>query len=283
MLSLKNIKTETKEVSDIQKLLEVYEEIVAVKMQGTRGGIISSREYYEGLSRIAEEVALDLSENNRALKEEAVLFLSADEGLYGDIVDKVLVDFVNYTRRSKGDVFVVGKLGISLLKVYSPHLRFDTFDIPIEKNSMDESTLKLTMQKLADYKKVTIFHGKFRSLAAQESVNTNISGGKLAEIGADFDENEESRIRLKNLYEPSISVVGGKFSKEISGSILSQSFSENQLAKYAARLMHLDSALTNIDQKISDLGQKRRRISKKNEQKKQTERIARMSSLKKFV
>ncbi len=281
---MKTVKTVTKDIKDmgeIRGLLEVFEEMAASKMQKIRKSVVSSKEYFEGLARISEDVALDITDNGLRNGKKAALFLSADAGLFGDIVEKILVDFVDYAQKQKADAFVLGTLGKNLLKVYAPRFKFESFNFPIDGYQIDDVNLKFVLQRLSQYEKVSIFHGQFLTIATQKATFSNMSGGSIADLGYSFDKDEAAKIRIKNIYEPSIGVVGEKFAKEISVSIFSQSVQENQLAKYAARLIHLDSALENIDQKLGLFNQERSRMRKKAEQKRQVERISRMVSLKK--
>lgn len=283
---MRTIKSITKEITDtgeMKGLLEVYEEMAATKMQKIRKNVVLSKEYFDGLARISEDVALDFVQTSNSSQKEAAVFLSADAGLFGDIVDKILVNFVDYVKKNKVDAYVMGKLGKSLLRTYDSHLEFEFLDFPMDNEENGTESIKEVMEKLSNYKKVSIFHGRFQTIATQISTSSSISGSVMADLGHSFDKDEAAKIRVKNIYEPSIGVVGEKFAKEISVSIFTQSVKENQLAKYASRLIHLDSALENIDQKLNLFGQERIRMRKKAEQKKQTERVSRMLSLKSFI
>lgn len=283
MKTVKSIGKEIKDTREMKGLLEVYEEMAATKMQVIRKGVVLSKEYFEGLARISEDVALDFSQNSNSKQKEAALFLSADAGLFGDIVDKILITFVNYAKENKVDAFVLGKLGKSLLQTYEPNLNFEFIDLPMDREENGEESIRRVMETLSSYQKVSIFHGQFQTIATQTVSSSNITGSVMSDLGYSFDKDEIAKRRIKNIYEPSIGVVGEKFAKEISASIFSQSMKENQLAKYASRLIHLDTALENIDQKLNLFSQERLRMRKKAEQKKQTERVSRMLSLKTFV
>lgn len=278
MRTLKGVTREIKDIGEVRGLLEVYEELAATKMQRIRKSVTLSKEYFEGLARISEDVALDFTQGNLSVQKEAALLLSADAGLFGDIIDKLLVSFVDYVNKNKVDTYVLGKLGKNLLATYAPRLEFKFLNFPMDNEEGSEESIKQVMQSLSDYKKVSVFHGQFQTIATQVVTSSNITGSVMADVGYFFDKDEAARIRIKNIYEPSIGIIGEKFAKEISASIFSQSLKENQLAKYASRLIHLDSALENIDQKLRLSVQEKSRMRKKIEQKKQTERVSRMLS-----
>ena len=275
---------EIENVTEIRGLVEVYEELAASKMQKIRHSVVNAQEYYEGLANISEEVSLDLFENsNTKAKGEAAILLSAEAGLYGDMVDKLIVSFVDFVNKNKSDAFIAGKAGVNLIKVYDPSFKYQVLDIPMDDEVANGENLKSVLKMLTEYKKISVFHGRFQSLVVQSAVSSSVSGGNLGELGKIIDKDEAIKIRLRNLYEPTIAQVGSKFSDEISLAIFFQSFAENQLAKYAARLIHLDGALENINQKIGVYHDEERKMRKKSEQKKQTERVSRMIALRQNI
>ncbi|HTK03933.1 MAG TPA: F0F1 ATP synthase subunit gamma [Alphaproteobacteria bacterium] len=284
MKSLKQIKGEINNITEIRGLIEVYEEMSASKMQKIRSSIIASHEYFEGLARISGEVALDLFTNSDSkTKGEAAILISAETGLYGDLIDKLLVGFVDFVKKNKADAFIAGRMGVNLIKTYDPSFKFKQLNFPVDSENMSSESAAAALNDLSEYKKISVFHGTFQSLAVQSVEASDVSGKGLDVLGKDIDKSEAKKTRLTNLYEPSVEAVGEKFSKEIAVSVLSQSFAENQLAKYAARLIHLDGALESINERMESYQDDERRMRKKNEQKKQTERVSRMISLQKFI
>lgn len=285
MKSLKKITIELNDIGQIKGLLNVYEQITAVKMQEVRKKVEISQIYFKGLSKIAEEVALDLTSFNPGTTKSAAIFLSADERLYGDIIEKTMVNFVNFVKDcdSETDIIVIGKVGQELMRTYDPGINFKTLELPIDKEALGVSNLSILLPEIGHYKKITLFYAEYKSLANQEPTSLSISGEDVAKTGTELDKDQEYVIRLKNIYEPDVASIGEKFAKEISASILDQSINENQLAKNASRLMFLDTSLDNIDVKINSLGSERKSTKKKREQKKQTERVSRIISMGRFV
>lgn len=276
MKSLKYIISDIKSTSEIKGLMEVYEEIAAAKMQRIRKTVTASCDYFEGLAKLSEEVALDLDNAFEGKNKFAAVFLSANTGLYGDLIDKILVSFVDFVKENNLDAYIVGKLGATLIKSYAPEVKFSELNIDGDKEDIDEAELENTLQFLSGYSKIYIFHGRFESIARQDSLSSTISGPDIQKYGIDGkDEKEIAKKRLIHIYEPSVEEVGNKFAKEISLSIFDNSIKENQLAKYAARLMHLDFTIDNIDSRLGKLDNEKKRTRKKMEQKKQTERTAR--------
>lgn len=276
MQNIKNIIFEIKNTGEIKGLIEVYEEIAATRMQKIRSSVTAGSDYFSGLAKLSDEVALDLANGFGSKGKNAAVFLSADTGLYGDLIDKIMVTFVDFVKKQQIDAYVVGSLGVSLIRSYAPEIKINEILLPADEEFLIEDQLGKVMQTLEPYTKVYIFHGKFASIARQDVLDSVISGSDISKYGVmGKSEKEIFQKRFVNIYEPSVDEVGRKFAHEISTSILDASIKENQLAKYAARLMHLDSAINNIEKKLDKLDQDKKRMRKKIEQKKQTERTAR--------
>jgi len=279
MDSLKTIIKNEKSTFEIKGLIEVYEEIAALKMQKIRKSVTNAQAYFEGLAALSDEVALDLSQYYEGKNKFAAVFLSSETGLYGDLIDKVMVAYVNFIKKNELDSYVVGKLGASLMKSYAPEIKFTEIDFSSDNENIAQDDISALMEKLSSYSKIYVFHGRFESIARQTFVNSIISGPDIQKFEGAMNKKEKEKRRLINIYEPDVATIGNKFGKEISVSIIDQSFKENQLAKYAARLMHLDGALNNVTKRLENLSVNKKRTRKKMEQKKQTERIARWQRL----
>ena len=59
------------------------------------------------------------------------------------------------------------------------------------------------------------------------------------------------REKFLYLYEPTEAAVAEVFTKEIAAAVFDQTLKESQLAKFASRLMYLDTAIEKIDEKIT--------------------------------
>ena len=236
--------------------------------------------YFDGLSRLSDEVALDLEQYYQGKTKMAAVFLSSETGMYGDLIDKVMVSYINFVKSNNAEAYVVGKYGVTLINSYAPEVKFTEITLSADTEKASEDDLSALMNRLSDYSKICVFHGRFESIARQSSTNSTISGPDIQKYeGKDGNtkENKKNREmrRFLNIYEPDVQTISEKFGKEISASVVDQSVRENDLAKYAARLMHLDDALYNVSNKLDNLNIDKRRMRRRIEQKKQIERIAR--------
>jgi F0F1-type ATP synthase gamma subunit len=256
----------------MQGVLETFEELAASSMQKLRVEIGLSQDFYHGLSSLSEEVGADWDGALPGEKmREAVVLVSANGGLFGDIVEKVIAEFVTYVQNNNCEVYVMGQWGANLVRRYMPELKFEYVSMPDE--SLPTEVLSSIIARLGDYREVKFFYGQFVNIARQEPTSRRISG----ELRMDFlphDEQEQRTRQLKYIYEPDFAEVGRKFGQEIFAGVFDNTLREAQLAKYASRLMHLDQAISRMDIRMVALGHEEQRAKKREENRKQSLRVA---------
>lgn len=257
MLNLKDITIEIQRLGDLRDLVETYKLIASSMMQKIRNSVLQNRAFHAGLNQIFQEVKRahkkELKELARqrkkrkqaasvadAARKQARLFilLSANTGLFGDIVAKTFGYFREELKKSSVDIAVVGKIGRSLMGEFLPEKKFIYFDFPDDR--MDIQALAQVTSFSSQYDEVFAFYGRFRSFLTQEVIFSNISGSEDAADSADKPE-------AKYLFEPSLEIVVVFFEKEIFASLLEQVFSESRLAKLASRMMLLERSTQEIE------------------------------------
>ena len=251
-------------------LVEVYEEMAASTMKKIREAILASRGYYHGLARLSAEVGADLSEvSEQEKKKEAIVLLSADSGLYGDIVDRVFDSFLMAVRADKkADVFISGKVGEQLMRMLAPELHYTLIPGPIVSGG---EVLTDVVRKLYFYKKVQVFFGQFESLAQQNPTSRMISAAAVEWTRKQWA--GELTMKLKFIYEPTPEKISQVFSEQIFFGIFEQTLKEDELAKNGSRLMHLDQAYVNIEKKLGGDTERYRKLLKRLSNKKQQSRL----------
>lgn len=270
MRTLKSIISETKDTSELKGLVEVYEELAAEKMQKVRGEIMSVREFYDELSKLSEDVGADFEHVvSFQGKKIAVILIAANSGLYGDIIDKTFSAFIEYIKTNKADVFVIGKTGEDMIKETGQKISYQLISFPDDK--IEEKDINELLSKMLGYRKIVLFYGKFRNIAIQLATFRTLSGDTVSK--ALVNPEELKKIRFHYLYEPSLLHVSDLFANEILESLMEETLREASLAKFASRLMHLDSAIDKIDDSIKTLVSQKRRIQKTVSNKKQNSMI----------
>jgi len=253
----------------IRGMVEVYEELAAMRLSAIRTEIMQNRAFFEQLEQLAQEVGADTeTAANPAPKKDAVLLVTANEGLYGDIIERTFRQFSTFIAARDMDIFVIGKMGTQLLHEYAPNKPFTP--IALSDTHIDKKTVTGVTNLLLPYRTIHVFYGKFHSIALQNIIMSTLTGEVIDTNAAQT----LLKAHLMYLYEPSLASVSTLFGTEIKASVFEQILQESQLAKHASRMMHLDAAIEHIDESLAELAQNKRQSLKKINQQKQQARIA---------
>lgn len=257
MLNIRNIDLEIVRLGNLKILVETYKLVASSTMQKIRNSVLQNRAFHFGINRIFQEVerahqkeVLHFRQSRRRNKEKDFsdeisyghkrlhIFLSANTGLYGDIIGKTFGFFVQETKKNKADIVVVGRIGKALIEEFMPEEKFTYFDFSDDRIDL-EALVKIT-NFAARYEAVFAFYGRFRSFLTQEPVASSVSGEEAVS-------EKEPKEAIRYLFEPSLEVVVIFFEKEIFASLLEQVFNESRLAKLASRMMLLERSTQNIE------------------------------------
>ncbi len=272
MKSYKNVINETKEIVDFRALIDVYEEIAAGKLLKIRTTIISVRDFYEGLRELSLEVGSDFqSVLKHEEPTEAALFIAANGGLYGDIMQKTFQLFLSYVRQHHTRNFVAGALGIQFMSQYAKGVDFVSVPLPEDAGIEPISAI---LQQLVSFHKISVFYSKFQNIVVQEPLMGEVSG-KMFPQGEE-DLKALAKAHMRYIYEPAVYPVSEVFTKEILKEVLEQLVLESQLARLASRVMHLDQAIDKSDLLIKKLVQEKQKIKKQMLEKKQNAMITKI-------
>jgi F0F1-type ATP synthase gamma subunit len=270
-------------LNDIRGLVIAYETIASSSMRRIRNSVLANRAFHSGLNEIFQEVAyayrkeverlikkrkLDSRKSLSLLKRNgktARVLLSANTGLYGDIIDKTCSRFVKEVKEYGGDVIIVGKTGRVFWESTMAKAPFTYFDFPDDRVPME--SLKKIIMHARQYERVVVFHGAFRSIVNQDAAATDLSG--TGQIGGGGREKKWSY-----LFEPSLEVIAIFFETQIFASLLEQLFHESRLAKVAGRMVLLDGATAEVDRSLKSFARERRKLQHRLFNRKQLNAIA---------
>lgn len=257
MISKNQLKSEVEGLMSLRGLVEVYEEVAASRMQKVRGAVLQSRQFLYGLLEVFGKVKLVYKKvskqtiTSRPLNGKTVaVFVSANSGLYGDIVERTFETFAQYVRKNNPDVVVLGKLGLQMLKDRLPDKLFNYYDFVDE--GVDMESFQVIMRYLLQFEKILVFYGQFKSILFQTPVMTSVSGDAEAAAGG-VDEEKYKNIVKQYLFEPSVEKIAQVFDGEILASIFEQTLHESQLSKFASRMMALDKSEENIEKRLGNI------------------------------
>lgn len=258
-MTKKQINSQINELIGLKSLVETYEEVAALRMQAIRQSVLKAREFLEGLSGVFAQVKTNLDGNSKITQistlnrngKSVAVFISANEGLYGDIINKTYELFSQFISKREADSVIIGKLGVKIITERNPTLLYNYFDF--SDRGLDMDNLGLIMRYLLQFEQIYVFHGKYESLLNQTPSVSSISGDQSVSSGTQGEDH-------RYLFEPDISEVLKMFESQIMATLFQQTMHEGQLAKFASRLFHLDEAVGSIEETLKVTNVKKRRV-----------------------
>jgi len=277
MIEKSAIDEELAEMNTLRTLVRAYEEIASIRMKKIRDQVLASRSYLDAINEIFDEVRLSYSRQTRALAKKrgrgknSVTFLahngksvdvllSANTGLYGEIVQSTFEKFIASVRTGYSEVTIVGRHGLSLFLGVEPDKPYTFFELPDHGFSKDE--LDRVIRHMVQYEEIHVFYGKFINVINQQPDELTIA----AEIKLS-DERPISQTAY--IFEPTLENILVFFETEIFGSLFEQAVRESQLAKFASRVIAMDKADNNIRDKLNRLNTEKMRVNHKLSNRKQ--------------
>ncbi len=278
MISKKQIVEETDGLLNLKSLVEVYEEIAAARMQRVRGAVLQSRQFLEGLEEVFRKVKAaykqgkdnysTLPKNNKMVS----VFVSANSGLFGDIVERTFEMFVDHVKRTNSEVVILGKLGAKMMSDRMPQTLYNYYDF--SDDTVDMESFEMIMRYLIQFEKIQVFYGQFKTILSQEPRVSGVSGDAVV---VEPEKKPGVTDPDSYLFEPSVSHIVRVFEGEILASIFEQTLHESMLAKFASRMLALDRSIENIESRLSKVKVEAVRVRHKLQNRKQLGTISGIS------
>jgi ATP synthase F1 gamma subunit len=237
-------------LKNMQEIIGAYEEIAAMRMRKVKKSVLQNRDFLSGLNNIYQRVwyTYEITKHIKGSKKFTSLIstnkktvsilLSANTGLYGDIIKKTFNLFLKNIQNSATDILVVGKIGKQQLEAALPGVDYKYYEI--SDTSVNRDALNPVLDMILKYTNIVVYHGIYVSVLNQNAVRTYVTG-QAVNIKESTASNE-----LKCLIEPNVENVAAFFEKQILASIFEQSVFESSLSKFASRMTSLDMATENI-------------------------------------
>lgn len=287
MAQKKEILAEIQQLLDLKELMQAYEEIAVTRMRKIRSSVLQNREFIQGLTNIYQEVKSSYRDelmhimkqkNMQELSKLSVIkkngktisvFLSTNTGLYGDIVRRTFRVFMDYVRKNNTDVMIIGKFGRLMYTEENPQSKnYLYFDFPDNPATTDIS--QQIMMRLIEYQKIIVFYGQFQNVVTQKPAALDVYGNQPEVL-------LQKTSDKKYFFEPDLEKIMVFFETEIFSSIFEQTIFESNLAKYASRILTLDAATENVNDRLDKYEMQKRILKHRLMNKKQLDAIAGIS------
>jgi F0F1-type ATP synthase gamma subunit len=286
MQTQNELKQEFDQLDILQSITGVYGQLASIWMSSARDNIIRSRDYLFEMHQVFLTVFSSYAQEVQRLAKKKNLrrngkitflahngkkvgvFLGANMGFYGDIVNKTFELFIEEVRKDGLEVTVVGRQGVVMLQNEEPNMPYTFFDIPDEH--VDQHQLLELIRHLVQYEEIRIYYGRFESFVTQQPMVFKLSADPYAEL-------TQEKNPKHYIFEPNIEKILVFFEKQVFSSIFEQTIRESQLAKAASRVMLMDRASENIKSQLKGLRQKELRLIHQKTNQKQQGRFSSMS------
>jgi ATP synthase F1 gamma subunit len=267
MNNIFDIKERINEATTLQQLVNAYEEIASIRMKKIRNSVLTNRDFQAEINTIFDQVRMSYAEEVRSLAKkrggkETITFLphngkivsvllSANTGLYGDIVGRTFQLFINEAKKGTNELTIVGRQGLSLYLAEGIRKPYTFFELP--DYEQDKQKMADIVKHIVQYEEIHVYYGKFRNIIYQDPTELMVS----AQISLTEKPSEKP---ISYLFEPSLAKILMFFETEIFASLFEQAVKESQLAKLASRFLAMDRATFNIKEKLKNLNFERARI-----------------------
>lgn len=246
--SSQTVQNQIEETLGVHDLVTAYQQLAAQKMTQTRRVLDGTRDYFQGLSKLSEEIGVDVVKIDEE-KKQTVLLMSSDNKMYGDLLERIFGKFLEYIKKNPiFEIWVIGKVGAQMMKTVAPDRKF------IE-------TTREQVSKMLSTRHLEIFHGDYKNLAFQDAGVSSIT-----DLSVEKKSNLENQ--TKYYYEPSILEVTEVFRESITSGLVEHTQRESDMAFAAARVIHLEKIIDNTNKAISVLKKRFFSVQKKTTQRK---------------
>jgi ATP synthase F1 gamma subunit len=285
MITKKELTREAEFLTTLSVVLETYEEIAATRMTRIRSSVLKSRDFLYEINAVFQQVKtsykaqVDALMKSKRIKDPSKftfikrngktlhVFISANTGLYGELIRKTYEVFINAVKKEPGDVIILGKLGLEMFNAEKVSAPFTYFEFP--DNKIDAEITHKIVEKIIQYEKILVFYQQFNNVISQTPIITDISGDPLP--------GEKNQPAQRYFFEPSLEKIMEFFEKEIFASIFQQTILESELAKFAVRMVSLDFASENTRTKFKQTVLSKNRLKHQENNKRELEKFACMA------
>lgn len=289
----RKISKEIQLVQNIKQLTVVYEEIAVMKINKTKNSVLHTRQFYTNLSGVFYNIKLSYNQQLLALLQgkkhmaeneregakkntkEVHVLLSANNKLYGDILNHVFLMFYEKTSQKECDLVILGNVGKTMYEAVVNKKPYTFF--PLSDSRLELNELKPILEHLSEYAKVYIYYGKFVSVLKQEPTVTDITGDQPAEQTTEVAPHDLEPY----LFEPSIKHVHSVFELQIFYSLFKQTLSEISLARSASRIKAMEKTNENISLHLKKLNRREKLLQHMVQNKKQLQQLANVAYFRK--
>ena len=258
MANLKNIRSQIKSVTSIQKVTKAMKMVAAAKLRKSQENMEKARPYSERLKNLIADLTQDIDRSLLPLLEKhsknnkvGIVVITADRGLAGSFntnVIKMTEKEIAKIGKNNAELFCIGKKGFEHFykRDYNIINHYKDFWMNLNYNqaiNIGNDIVGAYVDEKID--SVHVVYNYFKNVGSQELIHEQL-------LPLDFEKNDDNNIN-DIIYEPSkIEIVKSLVPKYFNTQIwqyLLESFASEQ----AARMLAMENATDNAKDMINDL------------------------------
>ncbi|MEI8073026.1 MAG: F0F1 ATP synthase subunit gamma [Candidatus Saccharibacteria bacterium] len=245
------------DTNTIESISHILESIASIRIQQIKDEVLESREFFLRLwsiysqLRVSEkDVELDGSDSEKKIDRPAVVLVTANAGLTGEIDSHLVNSTLQEVDTNKADFFVVGKHGESLLRQRGINPKA-AFKFPEITEEIDITELTTALRQ---YDKPVVYYPSYESLSVQRVVSLPLveTVQRLSEEDRELDPSQIISPD-KCLFEPSVNEVVKYLEQMMISTTLTEIVLESSLAQLASRFNAMNSASSRAKDMSRDL------------------------------
>ncbi len=264
---MKDVEKELNSLISFKSIIEAYEEIASIRMRRIKASVLHNRVYLEGLRRAFFHIKYSYESEIEKLRKKkksvrnirttngktVSVLLTANTGLYGDILLKTFNFFKKHIVEEETDIVIIGRIGMRFYEAagFGKNVKF--YDI--SDSGLDKEDMNQLLEELVQYERVIVYHGEFKDILVQNPIAVSISGDLISE-STDMVEDKSARY----IFEPSLEEIMSYFEEKIIAALFEHTIFESNLSKYASRMISLNQATVKIEKEISNMSLETKRV-----------------------
>lgn len=287
MKNTKELKKDLNNVSSLRDLVSSLEELSAMRYRKTKKSVLDTRGFLDEISILYKQVKNNYFALQRAqgqlpvlkyrtpTKKVCYVFLSANGGLFGDVISRSFSNLKNYIKRLPPDeLLVVGSVGARLVEFSDIKNQVPYKYFPLSDASGDKENLDIILRYALDFEKIVVFYTKYIEILNQTPSADSVTGDIIFEESILETSNQANLPEEDFLYEPDIEKILAIFENQMISSLFEQKVLESGLSKFTSRMVSLDSASEKIKQNMVKIRMEYQKMKHSESNKKSVVQIA---------
>ena len=246
---------ELAQIQTIGSLTGVFEEIASIRIAKIKDQVLASYDFFTELWRLYSQLRVEAKTPvlkalavRHHIKRTAMVLITSEGGLNGDIDERVVNNVKSEYRPDKNDIIVIGNHGLTLLQQAGIPVK-KYYRLPSSDKPVNAAPVIATIDA---YEHVEIYYQKFISLA-QQKVDKMALFSVIKPLGQAQIGSQNVITPKEYIFEPSIEEVVVYLETVMLEISLGQTILESRLSQLASRFNAMSQAQNRAEDLEDDM------------------------------